>query len=291
MRAPVALGTIEQALKTLVQALLGHSATASLDAQVLLAHVTGMSRAQVVAHFEKKLPPEQQQQLGHILEAIKAGKPLPYIIGEWEFYDLMFSLTPDVLIPRPETELLVEHALRWLSAHPGQRRVADIGTGSGCIAVTLAHHIPDAWVLATDISRPALSVARQNVQRHGVEERVSLLQCDLMPPVPPYIGMSQRFNLIVANLPYIPSGVLNGLAVARHEPRLALDGGADGLDVIRRFLHRVDGWLAPGGVLMLEIEASEGPAAVALAYDFFENVQIHLHQDLQGHDRLLVIQF
>ncbi len=284
------LSTIDQALKTVVQVLLGHSATASLDAQVLLAYVLGMSRAQVVAYTERELSDEQQARLRAILRQLEAGTPLPYILGEWEFYDLTFTLTPDVLIPRPETELLVEHALRWLQAHPQRRRMADVGTGSGCIAVTLAHHIPDLYVLGTDISFPALRVAQTNARRHGVESRIDLLQTDLLPEPPPYMGRSQRFDLIVANPPYIPSATLRGLVVSRHEPRVALDGGPDGLDVIRRFLTLAPRWLAPRGVLMIEIEASEGPEALALAYDAFDNMRAHLHQDLQGHDRLLVVQ-
>ncbi len=289
MALPVPL-TIDQALKIVVQALLGHSSTASLDAQVLLAHVLGLSRAQVVAHPHRQLSARQRAQLQEILHQLEKGVPLPYILGEWEFYDLTFTITPDVLIPRPETELLVEHALRWLQAHPPQRRMADVGIGSGCIAVTLAHRFPDLYVLGTDISFPALRVARQNARRHGVDERVDLLQTDLLPEPPPYLGRSQKFDLIVANLPYIPTRTLQGLVVSRHEPLVALDGGPDGLAVIRRFLSLAPRWLAPGGVLMMEIEASEGPAALALAYDAFGDMRVHLHQDLQGHDRLLVVQ-
>ncbi len=289
MKQP-ALSTVDDALRSIVQVLLGHSDTPALDAQTLLAYLLGLSRSQIVAHPERPLSAGQQAEIAEILQTLQEGTPLPYILGEWEFYNLTFHITPDVLIPRPETELLVEHALRWLQAHPGRRRMADVGIGSGCISITLAYHVPQLYVLGTDISRPALRVAQKNIYRHRVTRQFDLLQADLLPPASPYLGRSQKFDLIVANLPYIPSQTLQGLVVSRHEPRVALDGGPDGLALIRRFLSLVPPWLAPGGVLMLEIEATKGPDTLALAYDIFSDMRVQLHQDLQGRARLLVVQ-
>ena len=166
------------------------------------------------------------------LARLESGQPLPYVLGAWEFYGLTFELTPDVLIPRPETELLVEQALEWLADRPAPLLAADVGTGSGCIAISLAVHAPQLRLLASDLSWPALQVARSNLARHRVEGQISLLQCDLLPP------LSLPFDLLVANLPYIPSPVLPGLKLSLSEPPLALDGGLDGLDFIRRSAAR-----------------------------------------------------
>ena len=164
-----------------------------------------------------------------------------------------------MLIPRPETELLVERALGWLRDHPDRRAAADVGTGSGCIAVTLARHTPDLRVAAVDRSPAALDVTRQNARAHGVDARIDFFQADLLGSVP------GPFDLICANLPYIPTADVNDLAVARHEPRLALDGGPDGLDLIHRLLAQLPARLSPGGLALFEIEYRQGQSAAALA--------------------------
>ncbi len=264
------------------------SETAILDAQVLLAHILDQPRTWVVAHPEAEISPEAQERLNAAVQRLADGEPLPYILGFWEFYARRFEVTPQVLIPRPETELLVEHALRWLRRFPLRRWVADVGTGSGCIAISLAAEIQDLQIVATDISLPALRVARRNAIRHGVHERVHLLQCDLLP-LPPSGFAYHRFDLICANLPYIPTPLLRQLRVARYEPLLALNGGPDGLNLIRRLLKLAPAWLAPGGMLLMEIEASQGAALLSLAYDMFQSAQIRLHTDLAGQDRLLEV--
>lgn len=259
------------------------SETPGLDAQVLLARVLNRPRSWVTAHPEAPMAETQSRILGTLLVRLEAGEPLPYVLGSWEFFGLDFEVSPDVLIPRPETELLVETALVWLRQHSDRRRAVDIGTGSGCIAVALAVQIPDLSVLATDVSPTALTVARRNVARHHLEGRVECLCSDLIPED------GRRFHLIVANLPYIPSRTLRDLRVYGREPSLALDGGAEGLDLIRRLLRRGPDCLDPGGMLLLEIEASQGPAVLSLAYDAFGEGEIRLHQDLSGHDRLLEV--
>ncbi|HEY2979795.1 MAG TPA: HemK family protein methyltransferase, partial [Anaerolineales bacterium] len=165
---------------------------------------------------------------------------------------------------------------------PGRRDIADVGTGSGAIAVSIAASIPDARITATDISASALAVADSNAHKHEVAERLQFMQCDLLPAGP-------GFDLICANLPYIPSETLRGLGVYDREPVLALDGGADGLDLIRRLLDLAADRLMPGGLMLLEIEASQGMKAISLAFDRYAEAQIHLHRDLAGRDRLLEI--
>jgi len=275
--------TIGARLKTLTAYLQGKSETPALDAQTLFAHILKRPRAWLLAHPEVHLTASQLAALEKAIARLQAGQPLPYILGEWEFFGLTFEVTPAVLIPRPETELLVERALRWLQTHPGRRCAAEVGTGSGCMAVSLAVHTPDLHVFATDLSFPALRVARRNIGRHRVTDRVHTVCGDLLTPFP------YTFDLILANLPYIPSTTLRQLEVYRREPTLALDGGPDGLDLIRRLLEQAPRRLAPGGLLLLEIEASQGKTAASLAANAFAEAEIHVHPDLAGRDRLLEI--
>ncbi len=261
-----------------------------LDAQVLLAYAMDRPRTWLLAHLETPLTTTQLETANRAVEQLRAGVPLPYIVGHWEFFGLDFDITNDVLIPRPETELLVEKAIAWLRASPERRTIADIGTGSGAIAVTLAMHIPDAHLLATDISLAALVVARRNTRKFNVLHQIDLLLCDLLPRHIDPLPTERHFDLICANLPYIPTEKLHSLPVYGREPEIALDGGKDGLDLYRRLFKLAPDWLAPCGMMLLEIEASLGPQALGLAYDAFsEDVILHLHQDFAGHDRLLEV--
>jgi release factor glutamine methyltransferase len=264
--------------------LLGVSGTANLDAQVLLGHVLGRRRAWVLAHPEVRLNSDQEKELEAAMARLIAGAPLPYVLGHWEFYGLDFMVSPATLIPRPETELLVEKALDWLHERAGRRWAADVGSGSGCIGVALAYHIPDLQVIATDLSLAALQVARQNALKYRVNQRIYFVQSDLLA------SSDLRFDLICANLPYIPTHKLEVLTVARSEPVMALDGGSDGLDLARRLLDMAVGALAPGGLLLLEIEASQGAAARSLARAAFPQGSMQVLTDLAGHERLLVVQ-
>jgi release factor glutamine methyltransferase len=263
------------------------SDTPALDAQLLLGHATGRERTWVLAHPEAVVNPQQAGDFENLLTRRLQGEPLPYLLGRWEFYGLELEITPEVLIPRPETELLVEQAVQWLRRRPASRLAADIGTGSGCIAVALAANVPDLQVIATDISPQALQVARRNAERLGVADRVDFHQADLLAPFP---HAPPSYALICANLPYIPSRALRGLPVYGREPSLALDGGTDGLDLIRRLLQEAPRCLTRGGLILLEIEASQGLKALSLAYDAFHKASISLLQDLAGQDRLLRIE-
>jgi len=265
------------------------SDTPALDAAVLLAHILDMPRTWVMAHPELTLGTEQEKQLEDSLRRLESGESFPYVLGHWEFFGLEFDVTPDVLIPRPETELLVEKAIAWLQESNVRRTVADVGTGSGVIAVSIAVNVPDVHVLATDISQEALEVARRNASKFDVLQRIDFVQCDLLPHHIETLPTERHFDLICANLPYVPTETLQSLPVYGREPTLALDGGPDGLRLIRRLLDIGPEWLAPNGMILLELEATRGIQALNLAYDLFSQATIHLHQDLTGRDRLLEI--
>ena len=206
-----------------------------MEAEVLLAYILGTSRAVLIAHPERPLTPAQLDRYQALVRRRAADYPLPYLTGRLEFYGLEFEVTPEVLIPRPETEMLVELALARQPAS-----AVDVGTGSGCIAVSLAVHLPEATIYATEISPAALAVARRNAERHGVAERVRLLAGDLLSPCPGPV------DLIVSNPPYVSTGERASLpaSVREYEPSLALDGGSDGLDVVRRLLAQAPAVLA-----------------------------------------------
>lgn len=265
------------------------SDTPSLDASVLIAQIINKPRTWVMGHPELKLTTQQQKQLDDSLARLERGESFPYVIGHWEFFGLNFDVTPDVLIPRPETEMLVERAISWLKESPVRRTVADVGTGSGVIAVSIAVHMPDAYVLATDISHRALEVARKNAIKLDVVRHIDFLQCDLLPEHIASLPTELHFDLICANLPYIPTETLHDLPIFGREPTLALDGGEDGLELIRKLLRIGPEWLAPNGMLLLEVESTRGIQALNLACDLFSEATIHLHQDLAGQDRLLEI--
>jgi release factor glutamine methyltransferase len=291
------------------------SESASLDAQALLAYTLGKERSWVIAHPEYLLSPVEETGLTSNLKRLEDGEPLPYVLGHWEFYGLDLLVTPDVLIPRPETELLVEQALGWLSQRPQDQAALDVGTGSGCIAVALALHVPTLQVTALDRSAAALQVARANAARHEVAERIVFVESDLLEVLGEvksskfkvessskvetlnlqHLNHEQinhnpsTFHILLANLPYIPTTDLRDLAVARREPWEALDGGVDGLDLIRRLLGQAAPWLAPGGLALLEIEERQGEAALRLAEAAFPEAAATVLPDLTGHPRLLRI--
>ena len=265
------------------------SDTPALDASVLIAHIINKPRTWVMAHPELILTSEQQKELNDSLTRLGRGESFPYVLGHWEFFGLDFKVTPDVLIPRPETELLVEKAIVWLQESPGRRKIIDIGTGSGAIAVSIAKNIPNAYILATDISQAALEVAQKNVIKFDVNNQIDFVQCDLLPQQIDSLPTAHRFDLICANLPYIPTSTLHKLPIYGREPTLALDGGTDGLDLIRRLLNIAPEWLASNGIMLLEIESTQGDQMLNLAPEIFPEAIIQLHQDLDQQDRLLQI--
>ena len=275
--------TVGAALELGCRALEPLSDTPNLDTQLLLSEALDCTRAWILAHPEVKLNRAQIQTFVRMVSRYQNGEALPYILGWWEFFGRRFRLTPDVLIPRPETELLIEGAMQFLIQFPERRRVADVGTGCGGVAVTLAAEVPDIRVTATDLSFSALRVAQSNAQENRVTSRVQFLQADLLAPV---VG---SFDLICANLPYIPTEVLQGLAVATREPCAALDGGADGMVIIRRLLTCLPDLLAMNGRALFEIGTGQGGAAFAASHNVLPKSNVEVRKDLAGRDRLLVI--
>lgn len=270
--------TIHEALQRARKRFASVSDSPGLDAHVLLCEALGVERSYLLAHPEAELTAEQEARFERMVERHAAGEPVAYILGRRAFYDREFIVTPDVLIPRPETELLLERALAFARAHLVQA-VVDVGTGSGALAVTFAAHVPDAQVYAIDISPAALDVARRNAIEHGVAERITFLQGDLVTPL---IERGIQVDLVMANLPYIAAGELPELAVSRYEPLLALDGGADGLDLIRRLVAQLPLVCRPRALALLEIGADQGEAVLKLVGE--SGV---LHQDYAGLDRFV----
>lgn len=260
------------------------SDSAALDAQVLLAETLGVDRVYLLAHPEAELTDEQASRFVELVARAAQGEPIPYLLGRRAFYDRELIVTPDVLIPRPETELLLERALALIRRRPNSS-VADIGTGSGALAVTLAAHAPSAQVYAVDVSPAALAVARLNAAAQGVADRVAFFEGDLLSPL---IERGLRFDVLMANLPYIAEDELATLAVSRHEPRLALDGGPDGLTLIRRLLGQVNEVGKPGTVVLLEIGAGQSGAVVALARKLLPGLgKAGIINDYAGLDRIV----
>lgn len=259
-----------------------------LGAEVLLAHVLNTARERLIAHPEQGLTAEEAGHYRELVERCAAGEPLYYLLGRREFYGLEFAVDARVLIPRPETEHVVEAALDWAgrTGHAAPRAV-DVGTGSGAIAVTLAVKLPGAWVAATDVSAGALAVARANAVRHGVADRMAFVAADLLAP------LAGPFDLIVANLPYVSCDEMGALDadanVVAHEPHVALDGGTDGLALLRRFLTQAPARLRPGGALFMEIGAGQAARVTALAAEAFPAAEVGTIRDYGGHRRVVSV--
>jgi release factor glutamine methyltransferase len=282
MEAPI---TIARALTWATSVLRDTSPTARLDAELLLAHALEIGRARLLAEHRQPLDHAAHERFSQSVARRAALEPVAYLIGAREFYGLDLYVDSRVLVPRPETELLVELALahaRAQAASAAALRIADICTGSGCIALALAAQLPAAQISATDLSADALDVARINCERHRLEGRVALLQGDLCAPL---VG---QFHLLVSNPPYTILSAIDA-GVRQHEPHLALDGGPDGLSLYRRLLACAPAHLAPGGALLLEIGADQGAAVSALAQHSFPHAKIMVHRDLAGHERVVVV--
>jgi len=248
----------------------------------LLQHVLKQSKSWVLSHSEYRLTPQEHEALQESLDHFLKGVPLPYILGYWEFFGRTFQLTPDVLIPRPETEMLVEFALQHAQGLHSCR-IIDIGTGSGCIAISLAAELPEATVFGVDLSMAALRIAQKNARYHNLPH-IHFIQADLLS------SFSTQFDLICANLPYIPTRTLDALPVSRRDPHLALDGGPSGMETIRRLLVQAKTRMAPNSVLLLEVESTLGASTLASAQEVFPNAYHQLVPDLTGLDRMIKIQ-
>ena len=257
------------------------------EAASLLEHITGHDRTFLTTHAETALKLSDVRRLRELVERRAAGEPLQYIKGYQEFYGLDFEVTPDVLIPRPETELLVEKALELLDKMAQPARICDVGTGSGCIPITILHERPTAQAVASDISLPALRVAAHNAARHNVRERLDLVASDCFSALD---SQQARFSMIVSNPPYITEDALAGLQreVRDHEPRVALTPGGDGLRIIRNLVLDAPRFLDSGGYLLMEIGFDQHEAVRELLdSDVWELSDIH--KDLQGIPRTVAL--
>ena len=270
--------TLKQALRRARDILAQNSVNdALLEGELLLRHTLNISRTQLYLDLDRELSPQEEQAFWRLMERRLNGEPTAYIIGRREFYGLDFHVDPRVLIPRPESELLVETAL-GLAQNRSLFTIADIGTGCGAIAISLALGLLKARIYATDISSAALEVASLNCQKHGVTDRVRLLQGDMLDPLP------HPVDLIIANLPYVREPELTETGF---EPQLALNGGSDGMKRIGQLCRQIDSKLRPDGHLLLEIGMGQRRAITALLHSLFPGGGVEVVPDLSGIERVI----
>jgi release factor glutamine methyltransferase len=260
--------------------------SAPLDAEVLLGHALDKERADIYLGMESTLNDSDEKIFRESLTRRARGEPVAYITGHKEFWSLDFVVTPDVLIPRPETELVVELTLKEAITTKAALKILDIGTGSGVIAIALAKELPAAEIWAVDVSAAALNIAEVNARRHGVAERVKFLDGDLFDPI---TELGHRFDVIVSNPPYILSKEIANLGreVRDWEPKMALDGGPDGLDCYRQIIGGAHTYLAPEGCVLLEIGEDQGTAVAGLFVPAGRFGAATIFQDYAGKDRVI----
>ena len=261
-----------------------------LSAELLLAHVLGVPRIKLYTDYERPLNERQLASMRALVQRAAEEEPIAYLTGRAHFFNLEFEVTRDVLIPRPDTETVVENVLQLVRNGPGFEapRVLDLCTGSGCVAAAVAHHCRAATVVGTDISAAAVEVARRNVARLGLSDRVVVEQGDLFGPLADMVD-KRPFHLVVANPPYISTAQLDALdrSVREYEPLGALDGGLDGLLIHRRILAEAPPHLIPGGRMFLEIAFDQGEQALAAAAEHSAFEDVRILKDYGGHDRVL----
>jgi release factor glutamine methyltransferase len=282
--------TVVEVLRLSTRFLSEHgSESARLDAEVLAAHSLGLRRIDLYLQYDRPLGEHELGPLRALLRRRVTGEPVAYLVGEREFYGRPFRVTPAVLIPRPETETLVERALRWARAAAGPQgeglRLADAGTGSGCIACTLAAELPGARVVAGDVSAAAVAVARENAERLGVGDRVEVGEGSWEEP----LAAGAPFDALLSNPPYVTAAEMDGLMreVRDHEPRLALEAGGDGLDAYRELLRRCLPLLRSGGYLALEIDPRRRDAVVDLVGAGAPGAVVSVADDLARRPRVV----
>ncbi len=260
-----------------------------LSAELLLCHVLKLERIQLYTLYDKVVTPNDLATLRAMVKRAAEHEPVAYLVGRCEFYSLPLTITADCLIPRPETEHLVERAVDFLRSRPTPQRVLDVCTGSGCIAAAIAKNVPQADIIATDICDKALSVAATNIEKLKLTRQVQLLCGDLFDPIINGLDDTQ-FDLIVSNPPYVSDAEFEALDknVKDYEPALALKAGADGLDVYQRIIKQADSFLKPDGALIMEIGYAQGPAINQLLIDSRYFTDTIIEKDFANNDRIAI---
>ena len=260
-----------------------------LCAEMVLSSVLSLSRIELYTQFEKVVSKNKLELIHNCVKRAAQNEPVAYIIGKTEFYSIELDITDTCLIPRPETELLVERAIDFLRGREGKQLVCDLCTGCGCIAVAIAKNFPTAQIIATDISSAALETAEKNIKKYGFKDRIKLLCGDLFDPLIPQIE-DEKFDLIVCNPPYVTSEDYEKLAknVKDYEPKDALYGGVDGLDVYRRIAQKVDEFLKPDSALILEVGYNQGQTVREILEKTRVFAKIQIEKDFSNNDRIVI---
>jgi len=260
-----------------------------LSAELLLSYVLEKKRIELYTQFDRAVAKEQLDRLHDLVKRAEQGEPIVYLTGKAEFYSMELDITPDCLIPRPETELLVERAVEFLRSRSGKQLVCDLCTGCGCIAVAIAKNFCDARVIATDISDGVLKTAAKNIDKHRLRDRITLLCGDLFDPIVPELG-GGKFDLIVCNPPYVSAAEFEKLDknIKDYEPRSALFAGDNGLEVYRRICKKADAFLKSDAALIMEIGYSQGQAIRELLEQTGCFSEITIEKDFNNNDRVAI---
>ncbi|MBC8470449.1 MAG: peptide chain release factor N(5)-glutamine methyltransferase [Planctomycetes bacterium] len=287
---PMQIWTIQKLLNWTTEYLTGKGIESPrLSAELLLSHTVGLTRIELYTKFDRPVPPEQLDRLRDLVKRAAQNEPIAYLVGRTEFYSLQINVTPDCMVPRPETELLVERAIEFLRERRTRTQyVCDLCTGSGCIAVAIAENFSDARIIATDICDAALAVAAGNIKKHQLSDRINLLCGDLFDPVISGLDVNE-FDLIVSNPPYVSTAEYEKLDmnVKDYEPKKALFAGVNGLDVYSRIIEKAGQFLKPYGALMLEIGYAQGPAVKELLEQTGDFREIKIEKDFHNNDRIV----
>jgi release factor glutamine methyltransferase len=260
-----------------------------LSAELLLGYVLGLKRIELYTKFDTLVAKKQLDKLHKLVKRAGENEPVAYLIGKTEFYSLELNITPDCLIPRPETELLAEHAIEFLQTRPGTQFVCDLCTGSGCIAVAIAKNFPNVRLIATDVSNDALNIAAKNVEKYQLKKQIELLCGDLFDPLVPHLDV-EKFDLIVCNPPYVSAAEFEKLDknIKDYEPKLALLAGDDGLDIYRRITEKADQFLKPDAALMLEVDYNQGQTVKELLEQAGAFAEIKIEKDHHDNDHVVI---
>jgi release factor glutamine methyltransferase len=283
------LTIIEEINRATIQLSAAGITNARLDAEVLLAHIIRKDRVWLITHRDDALDQKNQREFDEALRRRTQREPLQYIIGNQEFWGLEFKVTPDVLIPRPETELIIEAALAIVQDRNRQLRIIDLCTGSGCIAVSLAKELTSAHVIATDVSERALAVARENARNHGVADRIRYLEGDLFGPLEE-LDLRGRVDIMASNPPYVRAGDLAALQpeVKDHEPQMALIAGPEGTEIAKRIIRTAPEYLKKNGALIMEMGLGQAEALTRMAEETGAYGKPGILKDLAGIERVIV---